>query len=75
MTADIIVTTIMFIYTFLKNIAIGNFTECLKNISLAIRHIWDMMIATIRVTSGKQPIRSNIYETGKLSNRIPPTTI
>ena len=73
--ADSMVTVAMFRYTFLKNIANGNLTECLKNINLAIRHIWEITIATISVTSGKQPMRSNIYETGKLSNKMPPTTI
>ena len=71
---DIIVTMITFKYTSFKKRLIGSFTIVLKNRRRAKRHICEMIIAITIVTSGAKPKYNSMYDIGKLSNNIPPTT-
>ena len=50
---DNIVTMITFIYTLFMNLRIDNFTIFRRNNRRANKHICDIIIATITVTSGK----------------------
>ena len=69
------VTIITFKYTLLINLRIGNLIMFLRKRRRANKHICEIIIATTIVTSGKIPFFNNIYDIGKLSRSIPPTTI
>ena len=68
-------TMITLQYTFLKNAPTGSLIMRFKKASRARRQICDMIIAAITVTSGKYPILSRTYDTGKFISNKPPTTI
>ena len=68
MMEDKVLTIIILRYTFFKKGFVGSFIIFRSIYSLAPKHIWVKMIATIIMISGKNPKCSKQYDMGKFNS-------